>query len=167
MTPHGPHSLMSSPSLYEGAFRLETAPSLLSSSSPLLPLPGLTPGSQQDSGNDQEESPLSSPLGDSYKIRIGPKESPSPHSSREDEDRGKLGEENEAQDLSLPHSFLPGHRSGPTSPRGKNSRIYQEEEDIYSRQDKEDIYNRQDKEDIYNRQDNNQDVEQHDEGDNQ
>ena len=161
MTPHGPHSLMSSPSLYEGAFRLETAPSLLSSSSPLLTLPGLpglTAGSQQDSGNDQEESPLSSPLGDSYKIRIGPKESPSPHSSREDEDRGKLGEENEAQDLSLPHSFLPGHRSGPTSPRGKNSRIYQEEEDIYSRQDKEDIYNRQD---------NNQDVEQHDEGDNQ
>ena len=161
MTPHGPHGLMSSPSLYEGAFRLETAPSLLSSSSPLLPLPGLpglTAGSQQDSGNDQEESPLSSPLGDSYKIRIGPKESPSPHSSREDEDRGKLGEENEAQDLSLPHSFLPGHRSGPTSPRGKNSRIYQEEEDIY---------NRQDKEDIYNIQDNNQDIEQHEEGDNQ
>ena len=158
MTPHGPHGLMSSPSLYEGAFRLETTPSLLSSSSPLLTLPGLTAGSQQDSGNDQEESPLSSPLGDSYKIRIGPKESPSPHSSREDEDRGKLGEENEAQDLSLPHSFLPGHRSGPTSPRGKNSRIYQEEEDIYSRQDKEDIYNRQD---------NNQDTEQHDEGDNQ
>ena len=70
--------------------------------------------------------------------------------------------------MSLPHSFLPGHRSGgPTSPRGKNSRIYHEGEDIYSRQDKEDIYNRQDKEDIYNRQDNNQDIEQHEEGDNQ
>jgi len=48
---------------------------------------------------DQDESPMSSPIDESYKIRIGPRGSLSPR-SHDDDDQSKH-EDSEAQDLSI------------------------------------------------------------------
>ena len=48
---------------------------------------------------DQDESPMSSPVDESYKIRIGPRGSLSPR-SHDDDDQSKH-ENSEAQDLSI------------------------------------------------------------------
>lgn len=90
--------MRSSPSLYEGAFRLETA-----GAGSLFPHPalGLFPGqdgkAREERGEDPD-SPLSSPVDESYKIRIGPRGSLSPRSHEDEESKH---EESEAQDLSL------------------------------------------------------------------
>ena len=116
--------MRSSPSLYEGAFRLETTarPSdMFSSSLQATMMIGHLGGGNvgnggKENGDDDGGSPLSSPVDDSsYKIRIGPRGSSSP-TSHDDEDHvggvhhrhggeGKMigGSEmdTEAQDLSM------------------------------------------------------------------
>ena len=105
-------SMRSSPSLYEGAFRLETTarPSDMFSSSLqatmlIGQLGGLNGGGKDH--NDEDASPLSSPADDSsYKIRIGPRGSSSPTSHDDDENGvggGKISGEmdTEAQDLTV------------------------------------------------------------------
>ena len=92
-------TIRSSPSLYEGAFRLETA------SSPGSLFSSVHPGLMFNSSDckpditDQDESPMSSPIDESYKIRIGPRGSLSPR-SHDDDDQSKH-EDSEAQDLSI------------------------------------------------------------------
>lgn len=94
-------TIRSSPSLYEGAFRLETMSSpgnLLSSVHPSMMFN--TPDCKPDI-TDQDESPMSSPIDESYKIRIGPRGSLSPR-SHDDDDQSKHDEhDSEAQDLSI------------------------------------------------------------------
>ena len=116
--------MRSSPSLYEGAFRLETTarPSdMFSSSLQATMMIGHLSGGNggnggKENGDDDGGSPLSSPVDDSsYKIRIGPRGSSSP-TSHDDEDNvggvhhrhggeGKMiggsDMDTEAQDLSI------------------------------------------------------------------
>jgi len=92
-------TIRSSPSLYEGAFRLEKMGSpgnLFSSVHPSMMFS--TPDSKPDI-TDQDESPMSSPIDESYKIRIGPRGSLSPR-SHDDDDQSKH-DDSEAQDLSI------------------------------------------------------------------
>ena len=69
--------MLSSPSLYEGAFRLDTV-----GGNPFSMPAHMMVNTKQEGIADTEESPLSSPvLDESYKIRIGPSRSSlSPHS---------------------------------------------------------------------------------------
>ena len=95
-------TIRASPSLYEGAFRLETSaasPASIFHSSIMFPPGREERGRKEDDIADQDDcSPLSSPLDESYKIRI-PRGSVSPR-SHEDEDQMK-SEEGEVQDLSI------------------------------------------------------------------
>lgn len=101
-------SLISSPSLYEGAFKLETM-----SGSPSGMFSGLHPNMMvntpkvEQSLVDQEESPMSSPVDESYKIMIGPRGSVSPRSRDDDDDHSMKQDDSEAQDLSLSASQYP------------------------------------------------------------
>ena len=69
--------MLSSPSLYEGAFRLDTV-----GGNPFNINAHLSTKTESEGIAETEESPLSSPvLDESYKIRIGPPPSSlSPHS---------------------------------------------------------------------------------------
>ena len=93
-----PTTIRASPSLYEGAFRLETSagsPGSLFHPSIMF---GREERRKEEDIADQDDSPLSSPLDESYKIRI-PRGSLSPR-SHEEEDHSKQ-EDSEVQDLSL------------------------------------------------------------------
>ena len=97
--------MRSSPSLYEGAFRLETTarPADMFTSSLQATMMIMKDGDHEPA---EGGSPLSSPVdSSSYKIRIGPRGSSSP-TSHEDETDGKGGGggemETEAQDLTVP-----------------------------------------------------------------
>merc|ERR1719270_761633 len=92
-------TIRASPSLYEGAFRLETsAASPASMFHPSIMFPPGREDRKDDIADQDDCSPLSSPLDESYKIRI-PRGSVSP-TSHEDEDQMK-NEESEVQDLSI------------------------------------------------------------------
>jgi len=95
-----PPSMLSSPSLYEGAFRLDTV-----GGNPFTMPAHMMVNTKQEGIADTEESPLSSPvLDESYKIRIGPSRSSlSPHSP-EDDDISKP-EDEAAQDLTVSTDF--------------------------------------------------------------
>lgn len=92
-------TIRSSPSLYEGAFRLETTSSPSSLFSSVHPSMMFTTPDCKPDITDQDESPMSSPIDESYKIRIGPRGSLSPR-SHDDDDQSKH-EDSEAQDLSI------------------------------------------------------------------
>jgi len=91
-------SMLSSPSLYEGAFRLDTA-----GGNPFNLTAHMTFNPKQENIQDQEDSPLSSPvLDDSYKIRIGPSlTSLSPHSPEDDDYSKPELDSDAAQDLRI------------------------------------------------------------------
>jgi len=92
-------TIRSSPSLYEGAFRLETTSSPSSIFSSVHPSMMFQTQDCKPDITDQDESPMSSPIDESYKIRIGPRGSLSPR-SHDDDDQSKH-EDSEAQDLSI------------------------------------------------------------------
>ena len=96
-------TIRASPSLYEGAFRLETSagsPGSLFHPSIMF---GRDERRKEEDIADQDDSPMSSPLDESYKIRI-PRGSLSPR-SHEEEDCAHAHSKNEdsegVQDLSL------------------------------------------------------------------
>jgi len=94
-----PNTIRASPSLYEGAFRLESASSPSSLFHPSLMF-GRDERRKEEDIADGDDSPMSSPVDESYKIRI-PRGSLSPR-SHDDDDQMKTTDESEAaQDLSL------------------------------------------------------------------
>merc|ERR1719458_1688629 len=101
-------SINSSPSLYEGAFRLDTV-----GGNPFNMTAHINPKTEEGIA-ETEEAPLSSPvLDESYKIRIGPPPSSlSPHSP-EDDDISKAEEDSEAaQDLTVSAAELKQQHTG-------------------------------------------------------
>ena len=94
-----------SPSLYEGAFRLETTARPSDMFSAGLHATMLI-GSCKGENIHDEDSPMSSPVDESYKIRIGPRGSSSPASHDGEDCKPELEEDGEAQDLTVSLNHL-------------------------------------------------------------
>merc|ERR1719445_351109 len=96
-----PSQIRASPSLYEGAFRLETSagsPGSLFHPSIMF---GREERRKEEDIADPDDSPMSSPLDESYKIRI-PRGSLSPRSHEEEDHQEHIkSEDSEVQDLSI------------------------------------------------------------------
>lgn len=100
-------SMINSPSLYEGAFKLETMSCSQSGLFSHHPSMMINTPKVEHSMLDQEESPMSSPVDESYKIMIGPRGSVSPRSNDDLDDHSMKQDESEAQDLSVSTSHYP------------------------------------------------------------
>ena len=94
-----PSQIRASPSLYEGAFRLEAAGSSPASLFPHSLMFRDREERTKEEEEAEEDSSMSSPVDESYKIRI-PRGSLSPR-SHEDSDNMKTEDGEAAQDLSL------------------------------------------------------------------